>query len=122
MKFTSVPVLTESCLQHVYCSIGRHGQRQSFLSDDKVLRQPSVNKAILGEFQSKMIVFWQQYGNENSLGFYLGRFWFIDLKLCMRVFIDIAYKLKKKLRQSERVTLAFRKPGLSSTCEDHLFN
>lgn len=53
---------------------------------------------------------------------YLGRFWFIDLKLCMRVFIDIAYKLKKKLRQSERVTLAFRKPGLSSTCEDHLFN
>jgi len=64
-----LPVLSESCLQHVYCSIGRHGQRQSFLSDDKVLCQPSVNKAILGEFQSKMIVSWQQYGNENLLAF-----------------------------------------------------
>ena len=69
LKAIYLPVLSESCLQHVYCSIGRHGQRQSFLSDDKVLCQPSVNKAILGEFQSKMIVSWQQYGNENSLAF-----------------------------------------------------
>ena len=49
-------------LQQVYCSIRRHGQRVSFLSDDKVLCQRSVNETILGEFQSKMIVFWAQYG------------------------------------------------------------
>ena len=62
IKEIYLPVLPESCLQHVYCSIRRHGQRGSFVSDDKVLCQRSVNETILGEFQSKMIVFWAQYG------------------------------------------------------------
>ena len=61
-KKNYLPVLSESCLQHVYCSICRHGQRGSFVSDDKVLCQQSVNETILWEFQSKMIVFWAQYG------------------------------------------------------------
>ena len=61
MKFT-LPVLPESCLQHMYRSIHRHGERGSFVSDDKVLCQRSVNETILGQFQSKMIVFWTQYG------------------------------------------------------------
>ena len=58
IKEIYLPVLSESCLQHVYCSIRRHGQRGSFVSDDKVLCQRSVNETILGELQSKMIVFW----------------------------------------------------------------
>ena len=90
------------------------------LKDEKCVgRQRSVNETILGEFQSNMIVFWAQYGvllfplnrpqKRNSLAYISVKFGGIDLKLCMRVFVDIAYQLKKKLRQSERVTLASRK-------------
>ena len=50
-----LPVLSESCLQHVYCSIRRHGQRGSFVSDDKVLCQrnhpwgiPKQDDSVLG--------------------------------------------------------------------------
>ena len=89
------------------------------LKDEKCVgRQRSVNETILGEFQSNMIVFWAQYGvlrfplnrpqKRNSLAYISVKFGGIDLKLCMRVFVDIAYQLKKKLRQSERVTLASR--------------
>ena len=60
IKEIYLPVLLESCLQH--CSIRRHGQRGSFVSDVKVLCQRSVNETILGGFQRKMIVFWVQYG------------------------------------------------------------
>ena len=89
------------------------------LKDEKCVgRQRSVNETILGEFQSNMIVFWAQYGvlrfplnrpqKRNSLAYISVKFGGIDRKLCMRVFVDIAYQLKKKLRQSERVTLASR--------------
>ena len=60
IKEIYLPVLPESCLQH--CSIRRHGQRGSFVSNVKVLCQRSVNETILGGFQRKMIVFWVQYG------------------------------------------------------------
>ena len=89
------------------------------LKDEKCVgRQRSVNETIRGEFQSNTIVFWAQYGvllfplnrpqKRNSLAYISVKFGGIDLKLCMRVFVDIAYQLKKKLRQSERVTLASR--------------
>ena len=103
----------------MYCSIRRHGQRGSFASDDKVLCHRSVNEIILGEFQSKMIVFWTLYGvllfplnrplKRKFARLYLGRFWLYRPGTLHASFGWHCLLAEKKLRQSERVTLASSK-------------